>query len=51
MSSHALVIESIDIDANVLTHQANTERMSKPTDFEWLSGHFPESTRQGCDCS
>jgi len=49
MSSHALIIESIDINANVLTHQANTERLSKPTDFEWFPGHFSETTRQGCD--
>jgi hypothetical protein len=48
--SQALIIdiEGIDINTNVLTHQANTERVSKPTDFEWLSAHFSESTCQGC---
>jgi len=40
------VIEGVDIDANVFTHQTNTERMSKPTNFEGLSVHFSANTRQ-----
>jgi len=43
-----IFIEGVDIDAKVFTHQANAERVSKPTDFEWLSSHFSASTREKC---
>src|ERR1700679_710468 len=46
MRSCILVIEGIDIDANVFTHQANTQRVSKPTNFERFPVHFSENTRQ-----
>jgi hypothetical protein len=41
-------IEGVDIDVKVFTHQANAERVGKPTDFECLSSQFSASTREKC---
>jgi hypothetical protein len=46
MYSEIMIIEGVDIDANMFAHQANTERVSEATDFEWLSAHFSGRPRQ-----
>ena len=39
MCSHVLVVQGIDVNANVLAHQTNTQRVGKPANLERLAGH------------
>ena len=40
MCSHVLVVQGIDINANMLPHQTNTQSVGKPANFEWLASHL-----------